>query len=309
MKMKQEITDRKLIPLSKTIVVLDTAPLRDIAHGGSAEWVETFAKMARDGYSFSLADATAAELLTQIRSGRIPREGYEHLITLLKTFLNLDFPVLPGKIDLEGMVGARVEPGLLEETTFLSGAAWAQLVDPGAPVDAKGPPLDVLLEEERKEWVEFLERTRRMTFYYGIDLEKSDPDDVAEFLADQAGEAYDFGDPIKPPMGARMHLELRYRFRQMARTAQKKDRYDPLNSRKKNDGIDVDLYKYLILPALAVSTDNGFFNSLNSIQSFQKDWIFRPEELANRWLAGERPQPCWPSELFEDEEELSEDEE
>lgn len=59
--------------------------MRYLAHSDPPEWVKTFAAMTSDGYSFRLADATAAKLLTQVRSKRIPPEGYERMIELLKT--------------------------------------------------------------------------------------------------------------------------------------------------------------------------------------------------------------------------------
>lgn len=92
---------RRLIPEDKIIVILDTSPVRNLAHSEIPDWVRTFADMAEDGYSFSLAETTAAELLMQVRSGRIPEVDFHRMIGLLKTFLNLNAPVLPGQVDLE----------------------------------------------------------------------------------------------------------------------------------------------------------------------------------------------------------------
>jgi hypothetical protein len=289
------MTKRKLIPDDQIIVVLDTSPVRNLAYGDAPEWVMTFAAMAKAGYSFSLADATVAELLTQIRSERIPSDGYKRMIDLLKTFLNPEFPMLPGKVDLEAMIGIEDTVESLDETIYLSKAGWHQLLAPHEPTFALGPSLEELLEEERREWADSLREMRRHTLYYGIDIAESDPDEVAELLADLAGKSLYVDTEVEPPMAIRMHLELRYRFRQMARSAQKKRAYDPDKQRNRNDGIDVDLYKYFILPALAVAEDGGFFKSLDSIQSFQREWFVRPEVLAARWSAGERPQPVWPA--------------
>lgn len=285
---------RNLIPDSQIIVVLDTSPVRNLAHVEAPEWVTTFAAMAKDGYSFSLADATVAELLTQVRSGRIPLEGYKKMTELLTTFLNPKFPILPGKIDLEAMINVNEVPHNLDEILYLSQEAWRQLLAPHEPTVALGAPLEELLDEERREWADLLKMWAVNSFTFGIDIAKSDSDDVAEFLADLVGQSLYPDAEIEPPMAVRMHLELRYRFRQMARSAQRKRAYDPEKQKNRNDGIDVDLYKYFILPALAVTEDGGFFNSLDSIRSFQREWFIRPEALAARWLAGERPQPVWP---------------
>jgi hypothetical protein len=297
------IVARNLIPEDQTIVVIDTSPVRNLAYGGIPEWVDTFAAMAEDGYSFSLADGTLAELLTQIRSGRIPADGYERMINLLRRFVSPTVPMLPGKIDLEAIIGIKNQVQNIEEIIYLSQEGWRQLQAPHAEALSLGPSLEDLLEEERSEWKNLLSDLRMNSLMYGIDIERSDPDDAAEFLADLVGRSFDSETNIDPPMSIRMHLELRYRFRQMARSAQMKHPYDPTNERNRNDGIDVDLYKYLILPALAVVEDRGFFGSLNSIRSFQKEWFIRPGDLATRWLAGERPRPIWPT--FDDEEDDS----
>lgn len=296
------MTKRKLISDDQIIVVLYTSPVRNLAESDELpDWISTFANMAKDGYSFSLADSTAAELLTQVRSKRIPRDGYERMVGILRTFLNLDFPILPGKVDLEAMIGARIDPKVLEETAFLAQEAWRQFVDPDSPAPSLGPSLEELLEEERDHWKASLRRQVMLASASGLDLAKSNPDDVAEFLASLSGIDR-HREAVDPPMSIRMHLEMRYRYRQVARSALKKEPYDPENKKKRNNGVDVDLYKYLILPALVVATDEGFFGSLETISSFQRDWIVRPETLAARWLAGDKLQPVWPVNSEDDEE-------
>jgi hypothetical protein len=59
-------TQRKIIPGEQCIVVLDTIPVCNIAYASEIPpWVATFAAMAKDGYSFSLADGALTELLAQ----------------------------------------------------------------------------------------------------------------------------------------------------------------------------------------------------------------------------------------------------
>ncbi len=285
---------RHLIPDDQIIVVLDTSPIRNLAYSAQPEWVKTFEKMAADGYSFSLADCTVGELLTQVRSGAIPQDGYDRMIESIKIFLNPDFPMLPGKLDLEAMIGVLNEPHRFEEIKYLSQVGWSQLLAPHAPSNAMGPPLGELLEEERTDWKKILDRMAVSSLSQGIDLSASDPDDVAEFLANSIGTSLDRESDITPSMAIRMHLELRYIFRQMARSKKKKSAYDPENKKNRNDGIDLDIYKYFILPALVVAEDSGFFESLQTIQSFQREWFYKPGELAARWNAGERPGPEWP---------------
>lgn len=292
------MTNRHLISDDQIIVVLDTSPVRNLAYLSSPnfvppKWVETFADMARNGYSFSLADATAAELLAQIRSGRIHQAGYDRMISHLKSFLNPNFPVLPGKIDIAAMLGVVDEPHRLDEISHISQAAWCNLLHPHSVTCHLGPPIEQILEDEREDWIAFIRETAAHSKYFGLDLVKSDPDDAAEFLAQfTGGKIYPDAD-IDPPMAERMHLELRYLYRQVARSVQMGRTYDPASKNNKNDGIDADIYKYLMLPAFVVAEDKGFFSSLNTINSFQREWFMRPESLAKLWLDGRRPQPIW----------------
>ncbi|MEZ8484715.1 hypothetical protein [Vibrio splendidus] len=291
------MTKRKLIPDDEIIVVLDTSPIRNLAHGAPPEWLDVFIEMSKSGYSFSLADTTAGELMVQYRSGRIPHEGYEQMLVHLEKFLNPKVPIIPGKVDVELMIGIEHETYNIEETAFIALEAWRLLQSPNESDFSIGPPFEELIEEERSEWVRFLSNTAEHTYSYGLDISKMNPDDTANFLSSITEQHLYPNIAIEPPMTTRMHLELLYRFRQMARTTLKKKPYDPRNKKKKNDGIDVDLYKYFILPALVVADDSGFFNSIENIDSFQKNWFFRPQELADTWQKGHKPKPIWPSNL------------
>ncbi len=70
--------------------------------------------------------------------------------------------------------------------------------------------------------------------------------------------------------------------------------YDPTSLKKLNDGIDFDLYRYLMLPAFVVADDSGFFTKITDIPSFQVKWFCKPQALADAWSRGESPVPHWP---------------
>jgi hypothetical protein len=76
-----------------------------------------------------------------------------------------------------------------------------------------------------------------------------------------------------------------------------KEPYDPESPKKRNDGIDADLYRYLLLPALIVTQDKAFFGGLSDIQSFQKGWFYTPQLLADEWLNGNQRAPTWPEHI------------
>ncbi len=289
------MTNRQLITEDQIVVVLDTSVARQLAYEGPAPWVDTFADMVRDGYSFSLADATAAELLIQVRENRTQASKHQQMMCALSRFLNPDLPVLPGRIDLHAMIGCSSEPVDLRETAFLAQEAWRQLCDPWGPTAVDGESLEQIRDGERREWREWLDRVARVVELYWIDLSASAPGDVAEHLASFAAQHVDkCYCATDPPMSVRQHLEMRHRFRQMARTRLPKGAYNPSSAKKKNDGVDVDFYQYLILPAFVLTIDGGFFDALQGIESFQRTWFLRPDALAASWNRGERPQPTWP---------------
>jgi hypothetical protein len=58
--------DSLLIPDNQIIVVMDTAPVRGLANTEEAPpWVDTFPLMAKQNYSFAIADGAFAELVAQ----------------------------------------------------------------------------------------------------------------------------------------------------------------------------------------------------------------------------------------------------
>ena len=170
-------TKRKLISDDAIVVVFDTSPIRNLAHSTEPEWVSIFSRMREDGYSFSLSDAATAELLVQVRSNRIPRDGYERMIGLCKTFLNEHIPMIPGKIDLEAIIGINNDPEFIEETKHLSHQAWRQLQNPLSVYPHFGPSLEELLDEERDEWGNFLYRIAEISpvSYTHLDVYKRQP--------------------------------------------------------------------------------------------------------------------------------------
>jgi len=59
---------RLIIDDQQIMVVLDTSPVRELAHESDCpDWVCTFEEMSNQGYSFSLADGTFAELINAVK--------------------------------------------------------------------------------------------------------------------------------------------------------------------------------------------------------------------------------------------------
>lgn len=288
--------ERQLVPENKVIVVLDTAPVRELAYAEETPpWVGTFAQMAKEGYSFSLADGALTELLAQRNRNALSATDCRKILERLKCFLSPELPVMLGKRDLSGMLQINEEPWDARECLDLSKYALKLLKQCADPADQQLSP-EWALQEERDDWVGLFDGWQQILDDVTAE-DPSEPIDVTLLtsgMLDQMGRRQDEWSSLVPPMSVRNHLKNRYMWRQFVRKQKHKNAYDPTSSKKRNDGIDADLYLYLILPALIITTDSAFFGGLADIESFQKEWFFQAQELANEWLRGTRPAPTWP---------------
>ena len=281
---------RFLIPAERPLVVLDTSPVRNIAHSDVVPtWVGAFARMRDSGYVFCLADGAFAELLTQRCENRIDEAGHQRMISSLRQFLYRDVPVLPGKVDILAMLGLRKQQKhwSAKEVRTLSQTAWARL----ATAKPGDPCATVELDEERsgyraafKELEHAWEASDKSV---ALDAQAHPQLDIALAAQREHGR-------VKPDLDVRNDLQVRWLWRQFVRSQLPNDAYNPESPKKRNDGIDFDLYSYLALPALLVATDAGFFEKITDIHSPQKSWFWKPEQLAAAFERGARPQARWP---------------
>ncbi len=283
---------RRVIADSQCIVLLDTSPARNIAQEmREPEWVEIFAQMAMQGYSFSLADGAFAELAHQRSEDRIDTAGFTFMISALEKFLNPLVPICPGKVDVMRMIGASSAPITLYESEVwaLAIKSWDLLknVKPGDTHPAR-----MALSEERGSWKALFAGLEESWKKMGS---PSDLDELDHPQLNLALESINQGVNIHPSMAVRNDLQVRLLWRQFVRSKKLKGPYDPESIKKINDGIDFDLYRFLALPALVVANDGGFFKKIENIPSYQRRWFWKPDELAAAWKRGEGPKPLWPA--------------
>lgn len=302
---------RRVIPDDQCIVVIDTSPIRNIAESGFVPpWVGTFAAMVKDGYSFSLADVTFAELLSQRLSGQNDGD-YDLMISSLHGFLNPEFPVLPGKTDIMQMIGAKpCREGWSEaEVRRMSQHAWGMLLT--ATLPAANPALlstlstnstigaaqaqeflEQMLQEERDAWI-------RMHSDLKARWEANGRKELHEYEHSELDDALvrsDHGEAVVPSMTVRNDFQVRFMWRQFVRNQKTKNPYNPSSRKKRNDGIDFDFLLYLALPAFFLAEEQGFDKTkIGEIPSFQTNWILAPQELADAWTKGDKPWAKWPT--------------
>lgn len=288
--------ERAIVPASEVIVILDTAPVRGLAYAEAPPWLETFAQMAAQGYSFSLADGTLAELLAQRSRNALTAEECRRMLERLERFLNPQAPILLGKNDLSGMLRVNEKPWSEDECRALSETGWKVLKHSADSVEQQTAP-EWALQEERDDWIAMYNGWQKIIDDINAENPSEEPIDVAALsneLIAVMERSQDKWNSLVPPMSVRMHLVNRYYWRQFVRKQKIKDGYDPTSAKKRNDGIDADLYRYLVLPALVVTEDKGFLSGLDDIKSFQRHWFSTPQFLADEWLRGGRPAPAWP---------------
>lgn len=322
---------RQIIPLEKCIVVLDTNVARKLGESTAwPEWLGTFCNMALSGeYTFALADGAFAELMNQVTKpvGGMSDGCFTRMIQGLETFIDREYPIFLGKKDILGMLGINgKEPWCAVEVRQMSKDGWqklckVQLEPKSAQYQLK---VEKILQEERDEWAEQFQKfdndfareiaavKRRITelqslsgacalalsnFLREFQQKLQALNSLKELegkVLDDALAALDADRPVAGiSMSARCDLQIRYLYRQWVRTRKSKRAYSPVSPNSRNDGIDFDFYRFLMLPAFVVTEDKGFLTRISDIPSAQKTWFMTPEELAARWERGGRPWPTW----------------
>lgn len=285
--------ERPIVPFGVTMVVLDTCAARQLVHEPGVTWDACFKEMSADGYSFSLSELAVHELVSQVQRGSISVEDHLAMLVRLTSFLNPEAPVIPSYYDVMGMIGAREFDEF--ETRHLIGELW-RIFRADFSCDSHASILTERVRgDEVREWAYFLEDITRHVRCSGLDISQAAPEVAADALAVLAASSRDEKESVVPDMSIRQHLEIRYRFRQAARSQLDQKPYRPASTKKRNDALDLSMYSYLTLPAFVVTRDNGFMSKLAGIDSFQRDWFKLPEDLAASWRRGERPAPQWPS--------------
>jgi hypothetical protein len=282
-----------LVPEDTAVVVLDTSPARNLAYGAEPPaWAATFGEMSQGGYSFSLADNAFAELLAQITSGAIKEDEASLMFRRLELFINPSLPVFPGKKDIFALIGSKGLPQdwNIEQVRTLSARSWSCLKAARSSIGEDSQSTELELQDERESWFAIFEKL-------GKSSDTDEPlNEYESKQLDMALTACDDEDPeLSPRLSVRWDLQIRLLWRQYVRSKKLSEPYDPRSPKKVNDGIDFDLFHYLLLPAFVIATDSGFFGKLADIQSYQKAWFWKPEDLGQAWMNGDQPRATWPA--------------
>ena len=80
-----------------------------------------------------------------------------------------------------------------------------------------------------------------------------------------------------PPASVRLDALLRANASFALQRLRPKNPYNP--AKKANDGLDVDLLRYLAVPAIVCTNDGRLQRILKQAGSWQRRWVLRPSEL------------------------------
>lgn len=274
---------RKLIPDSRTIVVLDTCVVRRLKD--TPRWAKVFRAMARNGYCFCLSDVASVEIFNQLSRASIKSREFSRIVKNLRLFLHHEVPILFGKRDLFGMLGFPLGAGSWseKEARFSSKRAWNLLRHQGVTDRFIASSL---LAEARDEWKELFNKV--------VAPDDSLATTESALLADVRRD-HDNICECHPPMSTRQDFYGKRLVKLVCSNNLSSGGYNPESKKKKNDGIDIDLFHYQMLPAFILTYDKNIHSGLADISSFQRDWIYRPDDFATEWQHGRRPKLSWPT--------------
>lgn len=285
-----------LVPNTKCIVVLDTSPARMLAQDDVCpDWVDNFRQMSQGDHFFCLSDVAFAELINQFKRGSITDAEFSRMMDLLTGFISPDYPIFPSKIDILAMIGgsANRPDWTIENSQDISQRSWSYLNGLVNERERTSNDASRLLQEERNDWLKYFDlfEEERIRCGYTADSLDEGGGPLLETVLNQLDQKENFPDVS---FSVRSDLQFKYLWRQYVRSLRMENAYNPESAKKVNDGIDFDLYRYFMVPALVVSCDRGFFEALNGIDSFQRSWFYRPDCLVSAWRRGAPTSPQWP---------------
>ena len=274
-------------------VALDTGIFRELCHTESEpEWFSTFVKMAKEGWSFHLTDVCFAEIIAARERSAITDAEGKKAVVLLEQILSEYFPCLPGNRILFHLCGFRYkddsdydfDENFQRKYSIDLWKGLKQLMTSreisGDRSPIKKGKSEKVLKGERAKWINAMTRKPEPDF----DYEQCVQDIKCSF--DQWAETDGLPMSIRGDIIAHAMAELGRRI---------ESGYNPSSRKRRNDGIDFHLNFSFLWPALLVTTDKNFKKFLRCLKSYQAQWVFLPEELAEKWEQQTLIEPTWPT--------------
>lgn len=285
------------------IVGLDTCVVRSLAYDTPA-WFETFGSMRAGGVQLCLLDNVPVELLNQLEQERLTFAEYQLAIQRTSTFVSPTLPVLPGGRDLAWMAGcSEASPKDLSPKEF-GDAIWGVMRTAKSLEDLKAPVLTGPLGRQCEIAIDPGTAEQHLAdarAHWSEEVKTFDPLPANAIAKHKAEVLQGMQASLRlrasslPTLDVRYDLAIRHRLRIAVLRNQTDVQYNPDSKKRRNDGIDFTMASALALPALIV-TEKNYHDIAKLLGSFQAEWVYTPESLAESWEKGLLKPPTWPSE-------------
>lgn len=131
------------------------------------------------------------------------------------------------------------------------------------------------IKEERNFWISFIKEQRLNSTQFL----KDNKNELLKNMKDSVNQ----GLLGNPPLSIRSDILIHYLFNIILDSSRNKTPYNPESNRNKNDGLDFLLGYSFIIPALLCTGDYTLKNRLKDLKSYQNNWVYSPEEIAQAW--------------------------
>lgn len=281
-----------------TRILLDTCAVRGLLYG--AEPKISIAALAPRlwKYRISMSDSAAAELLSQLVEAQIPVGVWAAHIGEIEKILDPRWPVFLGGKELSVVAGLQTDITLdIRETQIEKQAFWGLLQNATSEKkllggfkyqDTKGrwkaliPEPDKIkdsMQEIRKKWIAHIEELQ--------EIHKTSPGTFIKLAKTRAAVRFGLGSaPTDPPdLAARLDAFLNLQAHFIHASINSKTPYNPASDDRRGDIFDISLLQAIPLPAIIVTRDKRFLNTLSQIKSPDARQVISIEDFTQHAVA------------------------
>jgi hypothetical protein len=276
-------------------IFLDDSVARGFGYDDGQKDIASLKAVRAKGHTLHLADVAVLELLTQIVERRFAWPDWIRARRALVRLLDPHDPAPAGGWQILDKVGIRLQQTLTEEEhqenrrrlrdgwKMLTKARRLAEINRVEGIRARGKSVvsrfhaagaPRVRDEIKSEWSDGL-----------LTVESSlGPAPSFEDFVGQMAASFDRRMQSTPPVSVRLDALLRVNASFAFQRLRSKNPYNPV--KQANDGLDVDLLRYLAVPAIVCTKDERLQRVVAQAGSWQRRWVLLPAELEAQVLHG-----------------------
>lgn len=265
--------------------------------------ISAFVTFVHEGGTIHLADGALVEALSWLHRTKDAWARWMQGRSQFDDFIDPERPVLMGGREILRQAGFRLDntpPSLLVATDQerFNREAWRELLVAPAlgaigrhQLAVKTPKgrrrvlwkpsgAQKQVAREKASWIEMFGRYDDAAQLEGFAITgRTVPRELLEAQVANLGQFIDKKTTSTPAASVRLDAMIRVHVLLSLRRRQTRE---PYNAKKEaNDVFDLDLYRYLALPAALCTSDQGIINDVRAAGSWQADWVVTPALLAD----------------------------